>query len=603
MDTQDIRAQLQKILLSSTFVNSESLIRILRAIVLETIEGRGDQLKEYVLGAVVLGKGPSFDPKADPIVRIQVGRLRSRLDRYYQTGGCEDPIIIEIPKGRYVPVFHPRVTPAHFRVETRHGRHIMLVAPLALVLVVAVCLQYAGFHAARSPISIAILPFSSLNSEPESLYFSEGVAEELIGRLMRTEHLRISRWPEKVVDIRELGRKLKVSAVLAGSIGRSGQRVRITASLTDAGNGRTLWAEAYDRELKDVFGLEDEVAGDIVAALGLELSHSLSPRSVTLNLHAFDLYLQGRYLLNWKDIPTTKRAVAKFQEAIAIDSSYAPAYAGLADCYERLMFLEAAPTAELLPKARDAIMEALRLDGSSAEAHTSLAHYFSHTWDFEGAARELQRAIQLNPNYALARMEHGVELSGQLRHEEGLAETTRAMQLEPLSLAATYTLGVQLLWARRYEQASEHLRKAAEIAPTLPATHSRLASVLLARGMYDEAIAEFQKAFDLSRGHANARALLAHAYAVSGKTAEARKLLRELLASAEHEYVAPVDLARVYLGLGERRRALEWVERAYALPASADWRYHLIDPMFDPIRSELKFVAVFKKLHLPSALP
>jgi serine/threonine-protein kinase len=172
------------------------------------------------------------------------------------------------------------------------------------------------------------------------------------------------------------------------------------------------------------------------------------------------------------------------------------------------------------------------------------------------------------------------------------------MQLEPLSLAATFTLGVQLLWAGHYEQAREHLRKAVEIAPTIPTTHTRLGSVLLASGMRDQAIAEFQKALDLSGGHPNVRALLAHAYAVSGRASEARELLRQLMASSEREYVAPIDIARVYLGLGERDSALDWVERAYARPDSSPWPYHLLDPMFDGVRQEPRVAAVLKKMGL-----
>ena len=226
---------------------------------------------------------------------------------------------------------------------------------------------------------------------------------------------------------------------------KTGDRVRVTASLTDATEGRHQWTEVYDREFKDVLAIQEEIAGGIAASLGLQLSKA-QPRPAPLNLQAFELYLQGRFLLNWKDIPTTKKAIAKFQAALAVDSGYASAYAGLADCYERLMWLDAVPPIEILPRIKEVVMEALRLDDTSAEAHSSLANYLGRNWDFRGAERENRRAIELNPNYALARMDQGVLLSARGRHEEGLAETRRAVQLEPLSLAAAFTLGVQLLW-------------------------------------------------------------------------------------------------------------------------------------------------------------
>jgi serine/threonine-protein kinase len=172
------------------------------------------------------------------------------------------------------------------------------------------------------------------------------------------------------------------------------------------------------------------------------------------------------------------------------------------------------------------------------------------------------------------------------------------MRLEPLSLAAAFTLGVQLLWAGSYQESLEHLRRSAELAPTVPAAHSRLATVLLARGMHREAIAEFQRAMDLADGHPYARAMLAHAYGVSGRAAEAKTLLRELIASAEHAYVPPLHLARTYLGLGERDQALDWLERSYADPASSAWPFHLVDPMFENLRGEPRFVALLKKVHL-----
>jgi serine/threonine-protein kinase len=500
-----VRSQLEAILASSTFADSRNLSRFLRQVVEETINGRGDRLKEYVVGAEILGKGESFDPKADPSVRIQARRLRVKLAEYYQTAGREDPVSIELPKGSYAPVFHQRNKPVRSRTPALRPWMVIALASILLLTVGLGVYTLATKDGDSSPIlSVAVLPFTNLSSEAENEYISEGLTEELIHALMKVPQLRvIALLPGAQIgeDLSQIWKKLKVRTVLRGSVRKSGERLRIIANLIDTRDGRHLWSETYDRRLKDLLATQQDLSLAIVQTLEIKLAggpniplvrqHSLQPE-------AYDLYLKGRYLLNRKDSQRIKRAVVYFEDAISKDPGYALAYAGLADAYGALASMELVPARDVLPKMKAAALKSLELDDTSAEAHTAASQNFIAAGDFAGGEREFKRAIELSPNYATAHQWYGLTLATWGRHKEALNEISRGLELDPFSPNANVAMAMVFHLARRYDEALEQGERTLKLEPLFPLAGYAIGNAKREKRMYAEALAEFEKAAKLS---------------------------------------------------------------------------------------------------------
>src|SRR5438128_2232527 len=402
--------------------------------------------------------------------------------------------------------------------------------------------------------SIAVLPLVNMSPDPENEYFGDGLTEELINALTRITGLQVVartsafRFRGRVLDIREVGKQLNVSHVLEGSVRKSANRIRVTAQLINVADGYHLWSDRYDREIKDIFALQDEIAEQIVARLKLQFVPQQAGfplvRQQTGNLEAYNLYLKGRYFWNKRTTADLQRAVECFQEAIAADARFAAAHAGLADAYATLGIYGSSAPSQVFPVAREAALRALEIDPRMAEALTSLACVRAvFDWDWPQAETDFLRAIELHHGYVTAHHWYAINcLVPQGRFAEAESELLLARELDPLSLVVSTTLGLRLYLERHYDQAVLEFRKVLTLDENFVMAHYFLGQTYEQQGKQVEAVASLERAVTLTSRGPEELAVLGHAHAVSGRVAEARKILEELSQASVRRYVSPVLL-------------------------------------------------------------
>ncbi len=455
--------------------------------------------------------------------------------------------------------------------------------------------------------SIAVLPLVNSSPDPENEYFSDGMTDELITALSKVEGLRVASRTSVFAlknlreDVRSLGARLNVSTVLDGTVRKAGNRLRITVQLSSVDDGQTLWSERYDRELSDVFAIQDEIAGTIVRTLRSTLLGDLgdpTPVRYTSNVRAYSLYLKGRFWWNRRTQEGIKEGIRYFEQSIAEDPSYALAYSGLADSYALDLDYRGAPVFEGMERAKSEAQRAIELDETLAEAHTSLGWVtFIYDWEWAAAEREFRRAIELNPRYSVARQWHSWFLAAMGRFEEALTEGRTAIELDPGSVSIRRSMGWLQYYARHYDAALDNLRRALTMNPTAEETHRLLGLVYLQRGSYDDATASFKEALANSANDALAFAGLGHVAARRGRIDEARAVLQELNERAKARYVSPVAQAGLYVTLGEPDSAFEWLEKAYR--ERRGWLAYLrIEPMLDGLRNDPRFHRLLERMRL-----
>ncbi len=452
------------------------------------------------------------------------------------------------------------------------------------------------------PPSLVVLPLTNASGDQESEYLSDGITEELIGALARVGGLRvISRtsaftFKGKRVSIREIGEALKVSFALEGGVRRSGDRLRVTAQLIRVSDDSSLWSETYERQLADVFAVQDDIAQRITATLTrtLRVTGVTTPEPVAKpqNHEAYNAYLLGRYHGNKRTRPGLQQALELFQQAIAADPGYAPAHSGIADATALMVSNWFGPR-ELYGSASAAARRAIELDPSLAEGHASLGFIKLHAdWDWAGAEQELRRAIALNPSYVTAQRWLSTFLSATGRFDEALPLAERAMQLDPLSILTRVNLGVVHAFGGRYEHAERQFRQAVAMEPGFESAQSWLAITLAMRGKAEEAVAYARSAAELSpAGDCN----LASVYALLGRTDEAEAVLARGLAAME---AFPLFVAFTYAVLGRESETFAWLERAYE--TRSHWMYSLGgQPAFQRYHTHPRFLAIIDRLGLP----
>jgi TolB-like protein/class 3 adenylate cyclase len=456
---------------------------------------------------------------------------------------------------------------------------------------------------------LVVLPLANISLDPKDEYFSDGMTEEVISRLSRIRDLKVAsrgtsfRYKEKRVDAQQVGRDLGAGSVIEGSVRKYGDRLRINIQLTNAEDGFPLWSEEYDRDLKDVFTVQSEIAQRVAEALRVHLvadDRDRIGKKSTRSLEAYTLYLQGRFHWNKRTEEGVRRGIECFEEAIRKDSDYALAYAGLADSYILLgsFQLSAVPSHEAKPKAKAAAIRALEIDDLVAEAHTSLAFtIFSYDWNWAKAEESFATAITLDPNYPTAHHWYAHYLAAMGRFEEAIAAAKQAQSLDPLSRIINTDVGTILYWMRRYDAALDQCKKAYDLDPNFLATRFMLGLIYEQLGKFDYAIAEFEKAFLLSEGNSVMLALLAYTYAISGQRREAQKKLDVLTERARTKPISSSLIALVHTGLGEKDLALEWLEKAFE--QRSQWLAFLkVWPLFDHLRSDPRFQTLLKKIGL-----
>jgi len=455
--------------------------------------------------------------------------------------------------------------------------------------------------------SIAVLPLDNYSGDPNQEYFADGMTDELTSDLATISQLRvISRGSamrfkgEHRPPTPEIARLLNVDAVVEGSVLRIGDKVRITAQLIDAPADKHLWAKSFERDSRDVLALQDELASAIAHEINVQLTPAEQARltsTASVIPAAHDAYLKGRYFFSRPSDENLKKAVAQFEEAVKLDPTFAPAFSGLSDAYLWEGANEGFLTSsEAMLKARDTAVRAAQMDDTSAEAHTSLAVFRSfYEFDWRGGESEFRRAFALNPNYAFAHDQFGIRLAYQGRLDEAVAEGGRAAELDPLSPQILIDTTLALAWQDTYQAAMEQDDRVLDLDENFFFAPLQKGWINLEAGKISDAIPELQKA-NAMEAPSFVAAWLGYAYGASGDQVKARAMIEELNHKSVHGYVPPFNLAIVYLGMGERERALGYLERAYS--AHSQWLCWLkMDRIFDPIRSEPRFIALLKKLN------
>jgi TolB-like protein/Flp pilus assembly protein TadD len=496
-------------------------------------------------------------------------------------------------------------------------RRMVWAAGVALVALLAVLVglnvgglrdRLLGGPAVGQITSIAVLPLENLMGDSEQDYFVDGMHDELIANLAKIGALtvisRTSAMRYKGTDksLPEIARELGVDAVIEGTVRRAGNQVRITVQLIEAATDKHLFAESYQRELRDVLALQSDVAQAVASEIKITLTPEEETRLASarhVSPEAYEDYLKGLYYWNRRTPQDKLKATQYFKEAIRKDPTYAPAYAGLADTYAWSFGRFALPPRELYPKARTVVLKALELDDRLAQAHTSLAFIKdTYDWDWPGAEKEYRRAIELNPSYPSARAWYALSLALKGRFEEAFAEIKRAEELDPLSLPIKTQKGWLYFWAGQFDRAMEQWRKVVELDPNFPLAHYNLGLGYTQKGMYEEAIAAYERAIALARS-SGYLALLGHAYGKAGQRAQAEKILAELNERAQREYISGVIMALFYLGLDDKERALASLEKSYQdrdpnLPGLK------LEPFWwDPLRSDPRFQSLLRRMNFP----
>ena len=610
-----IRSQLERLLASPILVNSTQLCRFLRHAVERTLAGDAASLKENLLGTDVFERGIRFDPRTDPVVRVEARRLRAKLEEYYKTIGAGDEIVIRMVKGSYVPAFERRAENGQASAAARErtalpfswSRRTWLTAGAsALAILVATVATYLWFHRAgrtEGPAAVAVLPFANVGPDPETEYFADGLTDELIDILGHTEGVRVVarssvfQYKGRTGDARGIAHQLNAVFLLEGSVRRDAGRLRVTAQLVDARNGYQLWSDTLERDWTQVFAIQDEIARSIVSKLRARSKVQRS-RGYTENLESYNAYLKGRYYWNKRTLSGFESAIAAFSQAIDKDPNYAPAWAGLADSYCMLGFMNAAAPYEIRQKGAQAADRALQLDEGLAEAHVARGNLRAiYDWDWERAIQSFHRALELDPDSAEAHYSLSKTLASIGRLGEAIPEMQRAQELDPLSLMTITSLGWELAVARRYQEADKAFQSARELDPNFIWAYTLQAWSYEARGQSDRAVASLRRAVELSGSSTVALGELAHALGGGGHREEASQIVSKLSEDAKRQYVSPFDLSRAYEGLGRRDEAMA------ALARAADERSAMIvfvkaDPVFDPLRSDARFVALLKRMRL-----
>jgi serine/threonine-protein kinase len=458
----------------------------------------------------------------------------------------------------------------------------------------------------RQRHSIAVLPFTNRGTVDGDDYFSDGLTDEITAALTKVSGLRVASrssafaFRERGQDARAVGRRLRVRYVLAGSVQRAGGRLRVRAELADAASGFAVWSDTYDRELRDVFAVQEEIAQSIMRALRLTLADGGPARLAeppTADLGAHDLYLRGLYFRNKQSADGVRRGVALLEQATARDTGFALAYVALAEAYRLLPnYAGVGSMREALPKARRAATRALALDGTLPEAHASVGMIAALDHDWETAEQAYRQALALRPGSGITHYYYALLLFSTGRIAEARAEAERALATDPTSIPFNNLLGYMLYFSRRYDEAATQARRTLELEPDLPVAHCILGRVHMQQRRAAAALAAL---------HTCARAAgggmewgdLGYAYVLAGQPERARELLGELDQRADGGFVSPIDRAKIHTALGEREQAVEWLERGYA-DREMNMRDLALEPLFDPLRMEPRFSALLRRMRV-----
>jgi TolB-like protein/Tfp pilus assembly protein PilF len=545
-----------------------------------------------------IASGPAPDSDA-----FRTARNQSGMDTLYR------PVTSQPGAG----VSTAPVSSAEF-IATGIKRHklaaIIIAASVLIVVAAGIAGIFAYRHAATSEAaieSIAVLPFTNQNNDPEIDYLADGLTESTINSLTQVPNLKVIarstvfRYKGKEIDPFKAGHEMGVRAVLTGRLQQRGNDLIVSAELIDLRDNKQIWGEQYQRTISDLVTIQRDLAREITNNLKVKIAggENNANKTYTDNSEAYQLYLKGRFYWNRRTPDDFNKAITFFDQAIHKDPNYALAYSGLADTYALLPVYGAGAPKEFMPRAKTAAEKSLTLDDNLAEGHTSLGQILMYyDYDFAGAERQFQRAISLNPNYATAHQWRAENLSGLGRVDEALAEARRALEIEPFSPIMNRIYGDCLVDARRFDEAIEQYRKTLEIDPNFLTTHYFLARAFEAKGRHDQAVAEYVKAFEAAKYPADETAKLKEAYDKSGWQGYLQTALTQSLDSARKGYMPSFLIATFYARLGDKDQAFRYLEKSLQ---ERDFRVGLIKVSFefDSIRSDPRFGDLVKRIGLP----
>ncbi len=490
------------------------------------------------------------------------------------------------------------------------ARRWMLAAAVVAIAIPLYLLRRQGAPAeAPSTVrSVAVLPLANASGDPQQEYLADGLTDALTGSLGRISALRVisrasaMQYKATKKPLSEIAQELKVDAVLRGSVARFGYRVRVSVQLIHIPGNRQLWAETYERDLSDVPTWQSEVVSAVVREVKLKVTPAEAARLAgarPVNRDAFEDYLRGRHWLSKRTEEAIRKAIDHFRRAIDEDPAYAPAYAGLADCYNQLgtVLIGSQPPSQTRPLAVAAAAKALEIDSELAEAHAALGFAKLYDWNWSGAEQSLRRAIELNPSYAPVRIWHASYLICTGRTEEAIREAGRARELDPLSPIVTTQVGWILHHARRYDEAIQHYLRVLETDPNFLWALWQLGQAYTYMSRFDEAIRTLEKAAALSGRSPAVLGMLAYAYGSARRSAEARKLVTELTELSQRRYVPPASVAWAYFGVGDSDQGFAWLEKAYQERSNA-LAYLPASPVLDLVHSDPRYQSLLRRIGL-----
>jgi TolB-like protein/Tfp pilus assembly protein PilF len=456
--------------------------------------------------------------------------------------------------------------------------------------------------------SIAVLPFESLSNNPEQGYFSDGLTEGILNSLAHLKGLKVSAYTSSFkfrgnhTNIKEIGKELAVHSILRGTVQRQGDHIRITAQLLNADDSVQFWSAQYDENADDIFSIQNKITSAIAEKLKIILvgeDQQLIAKKPTTSVEAFDLCLKGRVSWNKRSASELRKGIDFFRQAIAIDTSYAAAYSGIADCYNALGYGSFVKPGDAFPKAIQAATKAVQLDSTLAEPHASLGFYeFYYNWDWAAAEQEFRTAIALNPNYSLAYEWYGYYLTAMQRYNEAEIVLKKAAEVDPLSAPVLNDMGFSLYYSGNYDQSIKKLEASLQLNPNYALAHIWLGRCYQAKKMYPQAIAEFKTTMAISPGWPVGLAQIGNAYGVSGDKTDGQKTLDTLLSLSEKQYVSAYGIALIYAGLNEKENVFIWLNRAYE--ERSNWMVWLKnDPRWIPFHSDKRYAELINKVQLP----
>ena len=625
-----VRSQLDRILTSQAFAGCPRAQEFLKLIVHHTLDGEIDELRERMIGAEMFGRPVSYDTGSDPIVRVKASEVRKKLAQFFSEAGHVAVVRIELPSGSYVPhftfvdpvtepaleapVFISAPADASARQISRTGSekgfrltwHWVLAGSICLLALVAgvLLLVRSWKRAAETDAqihSLAILPFENLSGRPDQDYFADGMTDELITELGHATTLRVTsrtsamslKGSKKLLP--EIARELGVDAIVEGTVQREENELRVTAQLIDARHDHLLWSKSYHRALTNVLALQEELAENIAAQVRASVAPRAQARPTpmnSVNVEAEDLYLKGIQLLNADQCGS---AIPFFEKSVNADPRLARPHAAMAACYGRLGESGWMAYTDAFARQKTEATRAIALDDSLAEAHAELANAAMNlSWDWNSAASEFNRAIELNPSSAIAHERYAIYLERVGRLKEAIAEAEKGITLDPVSDRSFSEAAFTYYFTRHYDEALE-LHSKARASGILKLDNTfLLGDVYAEKGLYAKSIAAFMQ------GGENPHALghLGNAYARAGQTDKAHSVITQLKDRVNRDGLGRYEIALVYAGLGDTNQAFAWLEDSFR-SRNEGLTNLKIDPCLDPLRSDPRFADLMRRVGLP----